>query len=119
MNYQTIKKAALFTILSIASMLTLAAVGGKNRKAKATNSASVRMSTHNFSLRSGYTFKSGKLLQLSTTPTQYVNLTGFVPIKNGNKTTFVATKHVITPASKVAVTNNYGHFDFKVKLSLN
>jgi hypothetical protein len=96
---KTFKTLTMIAILSVASVILFAASGGKGKKGAKTNvSISVKQSTQSFSLRSGYKFKGGKLLQFDNTKKQYISLNSYITVKQGNNTVNVASKHLLNKA---------------------
>ncbi len=104
MKALTFKKISLFIVLFIASALMFAASGGKKKSGTNKKVITVRQGTQNFSLRSGYSFKGGKLLQLNTATTQYFSLNSFSTIKKGNATYFVPNKPTVSNIPKLSAT---------------
>ncbi len=121
MNMKTAKKIALLLVLSLTSIFVFAAIGGKGKKGTIVKSnLTIKQSTNTFSLRSGYQFKSGKLLQLQSPTLRFGNLTNSVVVKNGNKTIFTTSKIMNTKLPKLSIQNYAANrMEIKLKLKLN
>jgi hypothetical protein len=118
---KTAKKITLLLMLSLTSIFVFAAIGGKGKKGTITKSnLTIKQSTNNFSLRSGYQFKSGKLLQFQTTTLRFGGLTNSLAIKNNNKNTFTTSKLMSSKLPKVSIQNYAANrMEIKLKLKLN
>lgn len=114
------KSILVLCLFLVTTLVTYATVGGKLKKGGASNkSLSIKASTNTFSLRSGYTYKSGKLMQLKPVTTQSAAAISYIAVKQGNTTTFVATKPNERKIPKINVQNfEQGRYQVGVKVNM-
>jgi hypothetical protein len=109
MYTKTFKNIMMLSIFSIVSVILFAATGGKKKGNTITTKkvATLKQSTHNLTLRSGYQFKGSKLMSFdNAAQNQFVSLNNYTTIKKGNTNYVVASRHILKTTPTVSVQSN-------------
>lgn len=98
-----LKRKIATAVLLSASLAAFAALGdgGRKQNAKNTSFPSASLSSKTFSLRSGYNYKSNKILDVPAAPKQFIMLNTVATFEKGNATYVLPLKKKVFLNNKI------------------